>query len=304
MLQRIHAVCSPPMASTTEQTKMPTPSSSTSSSAPKHDEASEITKLRAQNAKLAKLVDQLQAQHGSSMKPLSPHTVVQAEHFYTQLQRKIEQGAVTNSTSNTPTNKSEHKHDDDAAGGGERLPTRASPFYASGVTDKPAKSAIFVCKNGSLNTHADEDEEFDMEDKAYVCVMDVPDEEWWEIIEPEVEDVEPIVSEPSFDSDKSYEIIDDVEVTEALSAFITSTIQSHPEAFSLSDLEMKKMLDGTFVTLREKGSVGRALEYGTLAYSAYGWGSYAWQIYSKPGMAKFVLKGAYTAGSWLIYLCI
>lgn len=286
------------MASTTN----PTAISSLSLSSP---ESSEIAKLKVQNAKLAKLVETLRSKHGAhSVQPLSQASAKQAENFYSQLQRKIDQQETTPRSS--PSHRTEIKHDGDEGKKAERLPTRNSPFFASGITDKPSKSAIFICKNGPLNTHEDEDEdeEFELEDKAYVCVMDVPDEEWWEIIEPEVEDVQPIAVEPAFDSDRSYEIIDDEEVTQALTAFVTSTITSHPETFSLSDVEMKQMLEGTFATLQDKTMTGKVLEYGTLAYSAYGWGSYAWQIYSKPGMAKFVLKGCYTAGSWIIYLCL
>lgn len=273
----------------------------------------ELVRLQAENAALTQLVAKLRLQHAGNIKPLSKDTSAHAENFYSQLQKSIHERVQTQekrrqSTSGQPGEEEKLCDPESNIDDGEPIfqPTRKSPFFASGVPEH-AKSAIFVCKSGALDRPEDEDEFADSEegdDRAYVCVMDVPDDQWWEIVEPVNEDVEPVIVEDPFDSDSSYEIIGNTELIESLSEFVTSTIKHHPETFALSDLQLKKMLDGTFVTLQKKGTLGKIVEYGTLAYSAYGWGSYAWQLYSKPGVATFVVKGIYTTGSWMIWLCL
>jgi hypothetical protein len=269
------------------------------------NDESQLARLKAENARLTELVAKLKVQHKDSAQPLSKETSLLGDSFCAQLQKSIHDHVQKHEAS-------KRNAADWPGGAGEvengdapLAPTKASPFHASGLDDMPQKSAIYICKSGPLKGGGEDDfSSFHGEDKAYVCVMDVPDDEWWEIIEPEVVDMEPVEPEVPFDSDSSYEIIGHSDLTDALSDFVTSTIEQHPETFSLSDKDMRKMLEGTFAVLKEKGTLGKALEYGTLAYTAYGWGSYAFQLYTQPGMYKYVIKGVYTAGSWLIWLIV
>ena len=59
-----------------------------------------------------------------------------------------------------------------------------------------------------------------------------------------------------------------------------------PECRNLSHDQMLKLLDGTFAELREKGPIGKLIQWGQMGYSAYGYGKYAWTLYTNPLVAE------------------
>lgn len=261
-----------------------------------------VAQLKAENEQLKEMLAKLKAKHEGV--PVGEHEediAGKAANFYDMLQKSILTHAKNNQDAGAPRPIEESKIEESKAR--ELRPTKSSALFASGIAAPGSrdKSAIYVCKSGSGGEGGIEDEFLEGDDSAFVCVMDVNDDDWWEIIEPETEDFEPVVVE---DPDDSYEIIDDESLTKALSDFVVSTIKHHPETLALPPTAMKSMLDGTFVTLKKKGTLGQILEYGTLAYTVYGWGSYAWQLYAHPGLAGYVIKGLYTAGTWIICICL
>lgn len=73
-------------------------------------------------------------------------------------------------------------------------------------------------------------------DEAYVAVMDVDDSDWWQIVNPEPEDFEP-VQPNAIDEDSSYVMVQESELGEAITAFVTSIIAKYPECKGLKRLQ-------------------------------------------------------------------
>merc|ERR1711964_823983 len=80
------------------------------------------------------------------------------------------------------------------------------------------------------------------------------------------------------------------DIADSMSYFIGQCVLSHPETRQLSYQKMQTMLAGTMCELREKGPMGKAWEWGTLMYTTYAWGTYAFEMYSNPLVTKIVIK--------------
>lgn len=63
-----------------------------------------------------------------------------------------------------------------------------------------------------------------------------------------------------------------------------------PECHNLNDEEMMSMISGTFSELKEKGPLGKMLDWGSFIYYTYGWTSTAYTVYSNAAMAKTILS--------------
>lgn len=193
-------------------------------------------------------------------------------------------------------------------------PSKSDPnLFASGMSAKrffggdTNKCSVFLCTNTIPASKNQDKDEFtndgdDDDDEAYVCVMDVNHDDFWVIVEPEEEDLLPVNPEPEFDSDQSYEIVDEDGLVSAIASFVTMAIKKYPEAAKLQDYHLKKMLDGTFYDLAEKTTVGKAYNWGCVAYTTYSYGSYAFSIYSDPTMVNMIASGVMTACSWALML--
>jgi len=153
------------------------------------------------------------------------------------------------------------------------------------------QSAIFVCGDGS-----------DTQKELYVAVMDVNDEDWWEVIEPQTLR-DPGVSE-MLGPDSEYVLVEENEVSKAMSAFVAANLKRYPEAKTVPPAQLKKLLDVSFSSLKEKGMLLKMYEWGCFAYTSYGWANYAWHLYSDPAMAKLASKWLFTAGSWAVWLVL
>ena len=99
---------------------------------------------------------------------------------------------------------------------------------------------------------------------AFVAVMDVNDDEWWEVIDPEKDNA---LSQPeSIDSD--YVMVEDKEVLSALSRFVACTLKGYPESKALPPAQLKKLLDRSFSTLQEKGTMMKMYDWASFAYTS------------------------------------
>jgi hypothetical protein len=247
-----------------------------------------------------------------------------AQSFYQKLSTCKQQPLPPRSAQSSPKTSSvasEAKKEEEEEGGGERgvgeadkgeeeeggdvlvkmvgrdalVPSKPSSFFASGAKTG-ARSAIFICKE-------EQEEEDEGDEGAFVAVMDVQDDEWWEIVNPEKDDFEP-VPDDDFSKDSSYVMVEEEEVMTALASFVAAAIKQYPEAKEVDPQKLKRMIDDTLSTLQEKGTVTRAYEWGTFAYTTYGWGSYAWHLYRDPAMVQMVAKGVIKAGSWVMWLLL
>jgi len=149
-------------------------------------------------------------------------------------------------------------------------------------------SVIFVC------TSTDDESK----KGAFVAVMDVNDEEWWEVIDPEKDSA---LKQPEL-IDSDYVMVEDKEVISALSKFVAGTLKGYPEAKALPPAQLKQLLDRSFSTLQEKGTLMKAYDWASFAYTSYGWASYGWALYQDPTMLRMVAKWSFNAATWAIWL--
>lgn len=150
-------------------------------------------------------------------------------------------------------------------------------------------SVIFVC--------ADKDQD-SKSSGAFVAVMDVNDDEWWEVIDPEKDCA---MKQPEL-IDSDYVLVEDKQVISALSQFVARTLKSYPESKAVPPAQLKKLLDQSFSTLQEKGMMMKVYDWASFAYTSYGWASYGWALYQDPTVLKMVAKWSFSAASWIIFL--
>eukprot|EP00462_Mataza_sp_D1_P005303 CAMPEP_0175105386 /NCGR_PEP_ID=MMETSP0086_2-20121207/10419_1 /TAXON_ID=136419 /ORGANISM="Unknown Unknown, Strain D1" /LENGTH=245 /DNA_ID=CAMNT_0016381213 /DNA_START=143 /DNA_END=880 /DNA_ORIENTATION=- len=237
--------------------------------------------------------------------PVVPDGITKsAENFYKNLESTLSNSPARNSVESK-----ESKSEIDT----ELKPTKPSNVYASHLQEASKQSAIFLCTSAPLsqqNTCNDDTtsiDDADEEKQVYVAVMDVNDDEWWEIIDPSAEDLNPVSQfDPNQDpdSDEDFVVVDEENVSQAMSEFVATALTGFPETQALTPEQLKKMLNGTFSVLAEKGKIAKAYEWGTFAYSTYKWGAYAWHLYSEPGMIKMVASGIMTAGGYLAFFLL
>lgn len=152
------------------------------------------------------------------------------------------------------------------------------------------RSVIFVCTSNKP--------EDTKNNGAFVAVMDVNDDEWWEVIDPE-KDLALSQPEPL---DADYVMVEDKEVLSALSRFVAGTLKGYPESKALPPAQLKKLLDHTFSTLQEKGTLMKMYDWASFAYTSYGWASYGWALYQDPTLLKLVAKWSFSAATWVMFL--
>ena len=63
--------------------------------------------------------------------------------------------------------------------------------------------------------------------------------------------------------------------------------------------EMMAMITGTFSELKEKGPLGKMMDWSSFVYQTYGWTSSAYTVYANAAMAKTVLSCMVSA-AWVI----
>jgi len=210
---------------------------------------------------------------------------------------KTSSSSCSSASESSESSESEGKTEDSRGMG--LTPSKPSPFFASGAREGKHRSAIYVCKSPPKPQGAvDEDQ-----DEAYVAVMDVEDEDWWEIIDPEKEDVEP---HDDFGSDSSYVLVEQDELMNAISSFVTAALHPYPEIQDVAPDKLKELLDSAVNNLgmAEKGTAAKMYEWGTFAYTTYGWGSYVWHLYKDPSMVVMVAKGVVSAASWAMWIMV
>lgn len=151
-------------------------------------------------------------------------------------------------------------------------------------------------RGGADNFDTDNDED------AYVCCLDVNADDFWVIVDAEEEDLNPIEPDAEFDSDESYVFVDEDDLVSAISNFVALAVRQYPEAKKLEPAHLKRMLDGTFFELEEKGTLAQGYQYGCMAYTTYAYGQYAFSLYKDPAMVKLVCSGIVTASKWALML--
>jgi len=151
-------------------------------------------------------------------------------------------------------------------------------------------SVIFVCTSNKP--------EDSKNNGAFVAVMDVNDDEWWEVIDPEKDCA---LQQPEL-IDSDYVMVEDKEVLSALSKFVAGTLKGYPESKAIPPAQLKKLLDRSFSTLQEKGMIMKMYDWASFAYTSYGWASYGWALYQDPTMLKVVAKWSFSAATWIMFL--
>jgi len=151
-------------------------------------------------------------------------------------------------------------------------------------------SVIFVCTSNKP--------EDSKNNGAFVAVMDVNDDEWWEVIDPEKDCA---LQQPEL-IDSDYVMVEDKEVLSALSKFVAGTLKGYPEAKDIPPAQLKKLLDRSFSTLQEKGMIMKMYDWASFAYTSYGWASYGWALYQDPTMLKMVAKWSFSAATWIMFV--
>lgn len=259
------------------------------------DEKGELQQLKLENFKLRTLLRECEGKLKSADGNVPPEVKTAASGLFKLLDSSAKKcGASPQHKAKSPTSE---------PSSAALEPSKASPFFASGAREPGSRSAIYVCKTAEPKEDEDSDAEGDGE--AFVAVMDVNDEDWWEIVEPEKEDMEP-VEEDDFHKDCSYIVVQQEELMDSISAFVAMALTPYPELKGVEPELLQKMLDGAIgnLGLADKGAVTRVYEWGSFAYTTYGWGSYAWQLYRDPAMVHMVAKGVMSAGSWAMWLLL
>ena len=94
-------------------------------------------------------------------------------------------------------------------------------------------------------------------------------------------------------------MIGESDVIDAIACFVAQCVMGIPECRDLDHEEMMTMISGTFSELKEKGPLGKMMDWGSFIYQTYGWTSTAYTVYSNAYMAKTILSCFVTA-AWFI----
>jgi len=134
-----------------------------------------------------------------------------------------------------------------------------------------------------------------------IGVIDIKTVDWWDMVKFDKFDTQNALS--SFnDNDEKLQFEDTValngpfivlreqDIIDAIACFVAQCVMKIPECHNLNDDEMMLMISGTFSELKEKGPLGKMLDWGSFIYYTYGWTSTAYTVYSNAAMAKTVLS--------------
>ena len=149
--------------------------------------------------------------------------------------------------------------------------------------------------------------------KEEVCVMNLADKEWCIIDNDQQNDNNPNNNNLNKDKvtsieplnevmDDGYVLVQDQELTEALSDFIARTLKQYPECNALDLPQLEKMLKETFSQLQEPSTFTKIYDWGQFLYSTYGWTTCLYGIYMEPQMAKFVFSHVTSAVKYVLVL--
>jgi len=259
----------------------------TAKETPKKDKTIELDKLVEENLRLREELEKLIKKSESEPSSTKGEKSGAApENFYQQLQHEL----AKHSAASVKETVKDISSDD-----------KSSKPSDPDCIESASKRAVIVCVPGK-----------DEEDEDEVCVMDLSNIDWWTIVDSEKDrktlrdDAEQYVecelTKGTSDDDDSYLLVDEKDLGDAFANFVAQTlVKQYPEAKILSPKQVDRLMENTFGELRPPSTLGKALRWGKLAYSSYGWACCAYNIYRDPTMVKLVAKGAYTACSWLIF---
>jgi len=142
------------------------------------------------------------------------------------------------------------------------------------------------------------------------------DENWWAVVPnlnpprspiPKLdgktrEKVEPALhlETPQGTAVDGFQLVDDEEMVNAISDFSAQCVRRFKGAKALDPTQMQTLLQSAFAQVEPKGTVGRIWQWGSLAYTGYGWASYGYYLYRQP----VLMRGAYSICKWLLVLII
>lgn len=142
-----------------------------------------------------------------------------------------------------------------------------------------------------------------------VCVLDMKTMEWWTMKPHQQDELKGRTKEvyvPVEDKDlgDSYVLVQDGDLQDAISEFITQTLSRYPAYKSLDAEQLKGMMNETFSQLQEPSLFQKSWGWGQFLYSTYGWTTCCYGVYMDPAMAKFVFSTACSAVSWSMVLLL
>ena len=91
----------------------------------------------------------------------------------------------------------------------------------------------------------------------------------------------------------------EADIVDAIACFVSQCVLSIPECHNLDHEEMMAMITGTFSELKEKGPLGKMMDWSSFVYQTYGWTSTAYTVYANAAMARTVLSCMVSA-AWVI----
>jgi hypothetical protein len=143
------------------------------------------------------------------------------------------------------------------------------------------------------------------------CVVDLSDQEWWTLVGTEGEDDFFDNEGESYEDchlegeeDDAFVVLQDDDMIEAVGKFVVASMNDYPAASDLTPEQLRRMLDGSFQTLRSPTKFEKAISWGQFAYNTVSWGSCFFRVYQNPTYVKLVATGAYKAARWIIILLV
>jgi len=143
------------------------------------------------------------------------------------------------------------------------------------------------------------------------CVVDLSDQEWWTLVGTEGEDDFFEDEGESYEEcqlegeeDDGFVVLQDDDMIEAVGKFVVASMNDYPAASDLTPEQLRRMLDGSFQSLRPATKLEKAMSWGQFAYNTVSWGSCFFRVYQNPTYVKLVATGAYKAARWIIILLV